>query len=70
MTDHYLPLTRCHDDGCQRCYACERWLTRLALGGHHAMTLRPPGDSGAGCEYFLERTCQRFATTNPTESLR
>lgn len=70
MTTHYIPMTKCHDEGCQQSLHCERWLRRMELGGPHAITLRPPGDSGQHCGYFLAPAnpyAKRFAPATTTE---
>ena len=45
----------CHDDGCIRAQECWRYTSRLMhKWASHVLTLRPVGDSGERCNFFIQ----------------
>ena len=53
MTNH--DLSRCHDNECHQAPQCWRYTSRLMhKWASHVLTLRPEGDSGERCNFFIQ----------------
>ena len=48
-------LSRCHDEQCIRAKDCWRYTSRIKpKWASHVLTMRPVGDSGEHCNFFIQ----------------
>lgn len=62
-------LSHCHDEECSRADACWRFTARLThKWARHELSLRPLGDGGGGCPFFMPEVTPK-APSQPVRHL-